>query len=120
MEFYEDEQGRAPVEEFLNALPERHLGKVLQVLQLLEDYGPSLPFPFSSQVEGRLRELRVHYGNTHYRILYYSDIDRVFVLLHGFRKRTRRIPKRAKETAWKRMEEDIQRKEKQYEKKTKK
>jgi len=92
VEFYEDESGGRPVEEFLEALPAGHVGKVLQVLQMLEERGPLLPFPYSSQVEGRLRELRIHYGRTLYRILYYGDARRTFVLLHAFEKRTPALP----------------------------
>lgn len=63
---------------------------------MLEERGPHLPFPYSSQVEGRLRELRVHFGRTLYRILYYGDAERTFVLLHAFTKRTPRLrPKRS-------------------------
>jgi hypothetical protein len=29
-----------------------------------------LPFPWSSQLEGELRELRCHYGSEHDRVLY--------------------------------------------------
>jgi hypothetical protein len=68
IEFYEDEAGERPVEEFFERLPEKHVGKILQVLQMLEEWGPRLPFPYSSQVEGRLRELRVHYGRALYRV----------------------------------------------------
>jgi len=119
VELYEDERGHCPVEKFLDSLPDKHLGKVLQAIQMLEDRGPNLPFPFSSQVEGRLRELRAHYGNVHYRILYYSDANRVFILLHGLEKRTERIPEREKRVALERMKDDAKRKEKPYEKKKK-
>jgi len=40
---------------------------------MLEKWGLRLPFPYSSQVEGRLRELRVHYTRKLYRVLYYGD-----------------------------------------------
>ena len=106
VEFYEDESGGRPVEEFLKALPAGHLGKVLQVLQMLEERGPLLPFPYSSQVEGRLRELRVHYGRALYRILYYGDAQRTFVLLHTFEKRTQALPAEDVALARKRMSRD--------------
>lgn len=106
VEFYEDESGGRPVEEFLVALPAGHVGKVLQVLQMLEERGALLPFPYSSQVEGRLRELRVHYGRTLYRILYYGDAQRTFVLLHAFEKRTQALPAEDVALARKRMSRD--------------
>jgi len=110
IDFYEDQEGSCPVEEFLDSLPEKHLGKVLQMIQMLEDRGPNLPFPYSSQVEGKLRELRAHYGKVQYRILYYGDARGVFILLHAFRKQTAQIPEREKRLAWQRIRDDEQRK----------
>ncbi len=96
------------MEEFLDSLPDRYVGKVLQVIQMLEERGPSLPFPYSSQVEGKLRELRAHFGKVQYRILYYGDVRGVFILLHAFRKKTARIPEREKLLALQRLSNDEQ------------
>src|SRR5271167_833566 len=111
IEFFQDESGKRPVEEFLERLPEEHVGKILQVLQMLEEWGPRLPFPYSSQVEGRLRELRVHYGRTLYRVLYYGDAQRTFVLLHAFEKRSQAVPGAELGAAMKRMVKDHDKKE---------
>lgn len=110
VEFYRDDRGNRPVEKFLEGLPAGHLGKVLQVLQMLEERGPNLPFPYSSQVEGRLRELRVHFGRMLYRILYYGDAERTFVLLHALEKRTSALPVEDVTVAMKRMDIDQKRK----------
>ena len=98
------------MEEFFECLPEEHVGKILQVLQMLEDWGPRLPFPYSSQVEGRLRELRVNYGRTLYRVLYYGDARRTFVLLHAFEKRSQAVPEAELRAAMNRMVKDQDRK----------
>ena len=43
--FYEsDEEGR-PVEIFLNALDKKRRGKLLALIRLLEEQGPTLPLP---------------------------------------------------------------------------
>lgn len=110
VDFYEDENGSRPVEEFLDTLPDKHLGKVLQMMWLLKERGPNLPFPYSSQVEGKLRELRVQVGSTRYRLFYYGDKNRVFILLHAFCKRTEQIPEREKRLALERMKADEKRK----------
>lgn len=110
VDFYEDQEGSCPVGEFLNSLPDKHVGKVLQVTQMLEERGPNLPFPYSSQIEGKLRELRVHYGKVQYRLLYYGDVRGIFMLLHAFRKQTAQIPEREKRLAWQRLMDDQQRK----------
>jgi phage-related protein len=67
---------------------------------LPNDY-PPLTFPHSSQVEGPLRELRCHYGNSLYRILYRRS-DNLFVLLHALRKNSKKLPQADIEIAKKR------------------
>lgn len=54
---------------------------------LLEEKGPSLPFPFSSGISGsrhgHMRELRVQHGGEPYRVLYAFDPRRCAILLIG-------------------------------------
>jgi len=54
---------------------------------LLEDRGPHLPFPYSSNVKGSrhsaMRELRVQHQGRPYRVLYIFDARRVALLLLG-------------------------------------
>ncbi len=61
VEFYEDADGDAPVELFLNGLPKKHRAKLLGLIAKLKEHGPTLPFPYSSQVDGRVRELRTRF-----------------------------------------------------------
>lgn len=107
VEFYEEADG-CPVREFLDSLDLPRRAKVVAIIALLEEHGPTLPFPYSSQIEGKLRELRTHYGNEHYRVLYYGAPDRTFVLLHAFRKRTDTTPRRDLELASDRMNRSIE------------
>jgi phage-related protein len=102
-EFYRDRKGDEPVREFILSLDQKPRGKVLQAIQILSEFGPTLPFPYSSQVEGKLRELRAHYGKTLYRILYYQDAQGIFILLHAFEKKTLKIPEREIKIARERM-----------------
>ena len=68
--FYEDAEG-CPVREFLDGLEREPRAKVLALIRLLEEQGPTLPFPYSSQIRGKLRELRTRFGNQHFRVLRY-------------------------------------------------
>lgn len=52
---------------------------------------PPPEHPISSQVTGELRELRVRFAHTRYRILYQRSAN-FCVLLHGFEKNTGSIP----------------------------
>lgn len=111
-EFYKDDKNNKPVKDFLLILNKKARGKVLQYIQLLSEVGPTLPFPYSSQVRGKMRELRPSFGKTSYRIMYYQDINQVFILLHGFIKTTKKIPKNEIDIAKLRMKDDQQRKKK--------
>src|ERR1044072_2301572 len=63
---------------------------------------PPPQFPVSSQIEGELRELRVRFGNTRYRILYQRS-GNLIVLLHAVEKNTGAVPKEAQQLAQQRM-----------------
>lgn len=57
------------------------------IVQLLEEKGPNLPFPYSSGVNGskhsHLRELRIQSGGKPLRIFYAFDPRRTEILLIG-------------------------------------
>jgi phage-related protein len=59
-------------------------------------------FPVTSQIEGELRELRVRFANTRYRILYQRS-ENLMVLLHALEKDTEAIPRADIELAKQRM-----------------
>jgi hypothetical protein len=104
VDFFVNIRGGAPVEEFLVGLPVQHKAKALALIKMLEREGPSLPFPYSSQVRGKLRELRTQQGKDKLRILYFGDANRVLVLLHGIVKRSAKLPEEDIRTAEARME----------------
>lgn len=58
---------------------------VAVVVAMLEERGPTLPFPYSSGIAGstKLRELRVQHAGKPYRVLYAFDPGRNAVLLLG-------------------------------------
>ncbi len=93
VEFYEDADGDAPVELFLNGLPKKHRAKLIGLIAKLKEHGPTLPFSYSSQVDGRVRELRTRFGKTRLRILYFGDANQEFILLHGVAKDSDKLEK---------------------------
>jgi len=103
VDFYEDAGGLAPVEAFLDALAKKHRAKLLGLIAKLREHGPTLPFPYSSQVEGRVRELRTRFGKTRLRVLYFADANQEFILLHGVVKDTEKLEQSDIEAAKKRM-----------------
>jgi phage-related protein len=63
---------------------------------------PPAPFPITSQIDGELRELRVRFGNTRYRILYQRS-ENLVVLLHALEKDTEAVSQADIELAKQRM-----------------
>jgi hypothetical protein len=112
VDFYVDAHGRAPAQEFLEGLPVNHRAKLLALVRMLELEGPTLPFPYSSQVRGKLRELRTQQGKDKLRVLYFADARRTFVLLHGILKRSAKLLEEDVQLAEERMEFHSQRLEK--------
>jgi phage-related protein len=109
VEFYRDSYHREPAAEFLDSLPVVSRAKVVRLLNLLAEYGVLLKEPYTKQVKGKIRELRVADQIGAVRILYFGFTGRRFILLHGFIKKTDKIPKREIEVAEKRMKDFMQR-----------
>ncbi len=89
--YYRDERGREPVCQFIQTLPWKRREKMMnQVDEHLNGRladAPPPEFPITSQIDGELRELRVRFGGTRYRILYQRS-GNLIVLLHAFEKNT--------------------------------
>lgn len=104
--YYRDSRGVEPVAQFIEALPAKRAAKVDDyVEEYLNGQPPDAPppeFPISSQIEGELRELRVRFANTRYRILYRRS-GNLIVLLQAFEKNTGAIPASEKALAKRRM-----------------
>jgi len=96
--YYRAADGSEPVDAFINGLEPKVQVVLDNQIERIAVFGPQLPFPHSSQVEGELRDLRCHYGNTLYRILYRRS-DNLFVLLHILAKRTGKTPEADKDIA---------------------
>ena len=74
-------------ENWWRELSEQQQNAVLKSVDMLEELGPTLPFPHSSGVNrsrhGRMRELRVQSAGRPIRILYAMDPRRTSILLIG-------------------------------------
>ena len=92
-EFYTDERGRAPVEEFFDTVPDKEFASIQRTLGLLEEFGLQLGSPHVRHLEGKLWELRVKTRGKAYRILYFAYTGQCFILLHAFLKKTKKTPR---------------------------
>jgi hypothetical protein len=109
VEFFEDDEGGCPVQDFLDGLDKPRRAKVVAVIALLAEQGPTLPFPYSSRIQGKIRELRTQYGRERYRLLYFGAPGRAFVLLHALEKSTEKLPTRDIKVAEARMQKHLKR-----------
>ena len=68
-------------------LTEEEQESVSAYVEMLEERGPQLPYPYSSGVRGsrhgHMRELRIQHAGEPYRALYAFDPRRVAILLIG-------------------------------------
>ena len=73
--------------EWWGTLNEQEQDTVDTAVHLLEDRGPALQFPHSSGIQGsrhgHMRELRIQYQGSPYRVLYAFDPRRAAILLIG-------------------------------------
>jgi phage-related protein len=107
--FYRDAKGGEPVDDFLEELLSRQPLAVAKIDDAIEEHlngrkpdAPPPEFPITSQIEGELRELRVRFARTRYRVLHQRS-QNLIVLLHAFEKNTGAVPVRDREKAKKRM-----------------
>ena len=70
-----------------NGLDEGEKESVAAIVGALEQRGPTLPFPYSSDVKGsrhgQMRELRIQHKGEPYRVLYAFDPRRTAILVLG-------------------------------------
>ncbi len=103
--YYRDRSGHEPVNAFLDELAARNPRAAAKIDDYVEEYlngrdssAPPPEHPISSQVDGELRELRIRFAKTRYRLLYRRS-DQLIVLLHIFEKDTDKLPDRDRELA---------------------
>lgn len=103
--FYQTARGEYPVKKLLDSLDRPAFAKVSKIIFLLRDYGPILRQPYSKKVQKNLFELRVP-GAVAIRIIY-CCVGGEYYLLHAFKKKTQKIPRRELKIALDRMKELI-------------
>lgn len=98
--FYEDKHGNREIEQYMFDLKEKadkgnkdariHFTKIVAYIDSLEEFGTRMGEPVTKHLNGEIWELRPLDN----RILYAYYKDNCFILLHLFRKTTRKTPKR--------------------------
>lgn len=87
--------------------------KAFNDIELLQEYGMQLHGPYVKSLKGKkykgLYELRIKFSNDIARIFYFTYYNQEIILLHGFIKKTMKIPKKELEKAKSYMDDYIRR-----------
>ena len=109
LDFYMKENGKIPVQDFLYSLNPKLRAKAFSDIELLKRLGTELKEPYVKPIKGKknkgLYELRTKFSSNIARIFYFTYYNNKFVLLHGFIKKTMKIPESEIKKARKYMED---------------
>lgn len=99
IEFYIDERGESPVEEFLLGLDVRTKARLVWAFEQVRIRNLNAREPLVKHLDRELWEVRQSSRGNIYRVIYLFFRGRRIVLLHGFQKKTQRTPPREIELA---------------------
>lgn len=111
VEFYETENGKVPVYDFIESLNPNMQSKALNDINLLKKCGNNLRSPHSEYIKDGIFELRVKYASDISRIFYFFYVGNKIILTNGFIKKTQKTPLKEIEKAIK-YKEDYKRRNK--------
>lgn len=100
VELYETASGNQLVADFIGSLKPREQAKIARALDLLEEFGPGIGRPWAKRLSGGegLWALRVPFGGQALRFLFFKH-GNVIVVVHGFSKKSAKIPLKELHTA---------------------
>ena len=92
--FYRTEDGKCPIEEFLDSLNSRQAKKVTWVMQIIEELD-QVPTSYLKKLTNTddIWEIRIQQSNNIFRLLGFIDEGQLIVLTNGFQKKTQKNTK---------------------------
>jgi len=85
--------------------PKGILANFLHIVEMIEEFGPSLGMPYTSPIGNGLFEIRAKGKEGIGRSLFCMEKGKEIVILHSFVKNTQKTPKKELDIARKRMKE---------------
>jgi len=105
IELYENARGEKPVEEFFYSLDKKANLKIAHAFELLETFGIEGGYPHVKKLaETDLWEYRI-LGSDSVRIFYVTMTGKIFLILHGFKKKKQKTPSKEIKIAKERLQE---------------
>lgn len=92
--FYQKDNGRIPVREFLDSLSRDRQAKGVRDINILKERGPGLRPPSSKHIKEGIFELRIQASGDSLRVFYFFFHGSQIILTNGFIKKTQKTPLR--------------------------
>ena len=111
IEYYVTGSGNCPIKEFIDSLSPEGKARYIFITRLIKEHGINVREPYVKQITGhrKLFEIRLKDRSGISRILYFAHTGRKLLLLHGFKKKTDKTPKREIDIAEQRMKDYLAR-----------
>jgi len=93
VEYFVEDNGRVPVRQFLAGLDEKTYTRFQWSIEQLRFRNVRARAPLVRHIEDKIWELREESSTNIYRVLYCFVSGRRIVLLHGFMKKTQKLPR---------------------------
>ncbi|MBG1245516.1 type II toxin-antitoxin system RelE/ParE family toxin [Nostoc sp. NZL] len=116
IEFYQSADGQSPAKDWFDEQEAKVKARLGRIFDLLQEQGTSVGEPHVKHVEDKLYEIRAEQNTNTYRVIYFAYTGKRFILLHGFQKKSPKLPKRELELAKQRMKELVNQEKNQQEK----
>ena len=94
IEFYRTDDGRVPIEEFLDTLADKVVQKIIAVIELVETERIVPAKFFKKLTDTELYECRIRWESNIYRLFCFFDRNSKVVITNGFTKKTQKTPQR--------------------------
>lgn len=109
--YYETEDGKTPIEDFIDSQPVKMRAKIASTIALLQELGNIIREPYSKHLEDGIFEIRCKVATDTARILYFFHEGKIVVLTNGFVKKQQRTPRFEIDLAKKRRADYLKRNE---------
>ena len=93
IEFYKKTNGRCPFIKYLKGQSIKTQDKITIYLHNLAIQQIFRQEPYSSQLSGKIRELKIETENKAHRIIYFMMIGKKIIILNAFSKKTKKTPR---------------------------
>lgn len=103
--FYETLRKRSPVTDFIDSQGKKDQATIIAALQSVSEDGLNAKGCQFRQLEGKLWEIKIKAPSGGYRLLYITLDKELLFILHAFKKKTQKTPKKEISIARKRLKE---------------